>query len=241
MRFLPLLFTLLLNVSLVAQNSSKDILDHVDGIIINKQNGEIIKNAIITLKSQGKIVDETKSDENGKFSFDLNADSRYQVSGIYQNFTKNIKLIFTSKGGRVHQIKLELYPIEEFTKKNGKEMIIAESIEFLPDDYSLSNKAIKTLENVYAILEKYKHLKIEIGFHTDSRGDQKFLLKLTQKRAEVCANYLIDKGVDPSRVFPKGYGATQLINHCKPNVKCTNTEHLENRRTEFVVINNSDS
>ncbi len=232
---------MLLSMSLYAQKPASTCSDHVEGTVKNKQSNEFISNALVTLRTNGKVVEEKKSDENGHFSFDLNCDSRYQISAIYPNFTKNIKLVFTSKTGLNHTVKLELFPIKEFVKKNGKTMIIAESITFLPDDYSLGEKAVKTLDKVFDLLEKYPHLKIEIGLHTDSRGDQKFLLKLTQERAEVCSNYLINKGIDPLRVLPKGYGATQLLNHCKPNVKCSNEEHLQNRRTEFVVLENFDN
>lgn len=237
MRLLSLIILSLLLVSpSSAQEANKNCLDHVDGIVTNKQDGSILPGATIILKNNGKIIKEIQADNDGKFSFDLSCDSRYQISAISYDFTKNIRLVFTSKQGRNHNVHLELFPLKEFTKKNGKKMIATESIDFIPDDFSLSKKAVETLNQVFDLLEKYRHLKIEIGFHTDSRGDQKFLQKLTQKRAEVCAHYLIKKGIDPQRLIPKGYGATELTNHCKPNVKCTNAEHLANRRTEFVVI-----
>jgi len=46
----------------------------------------------------------------------------------------------------------------------------------------------------------------------------------------------VSKGISSNRISGKGYGETQLINNCKNGVKCSETEHQLNRRTEFVVI-----
>lgn len=34
----------------------------------------------------------------------------------------------------------------------------------------------------------------------------------------------------------KGYGESKLVNQCKNDVKCTEEEHQQNRRTEFKAI-----
>ena len=49
--------------------------------------------------------------------------------------------------------------------------------------------------------------------------------------------YLIDKGVSPDRIIDyKGYGEDKIINGCNSTSKCTEAQHLSNRRTEFVVV-----
>lgn len=222
--------------TLFSQEKSSDCLNHVNGSVVSKQTGDVMPNATIYLKQNGKIIKESNADESGNFSFDLECDSRYQISAQFKNYTKNIKLVFTPKNAINHKIKLELYPINEFIEINNESRIIIESIKFLPDDYSITPKASSQLNIVYDLMEKYKHMNIEIRFHTDARGDAKFLLSLTQKRADVCANYLINRGIKTSRIYAKGYGATQLLNRCKQNTDCNNAQHLENRRTEFVVL-----
>ena len=49
-------------------------------------------------------------------------------------------------------------------------------------------------------------------------------------------NYLISIGADTKRILGKGFGETQLVNKCSNGVDCTEIEHQQNRRTEFVVI-----
>jgi outer membrane protein OmpA-like peptidoglycan-associated protein len=46
----------------------------------------------------------------------------------------------------------------------------------------------------------------------------------------------MSKGVSTERIVAKGYGETQIINHCKNGVKCADDEHKQNRRTEFRII-----
>ena len=79
-------------------------------------------------------------------------------------------------------------------------------------------------------------LTVEIGSHTDSRGKEIKNLELSQARAMNVIDFLIDHDVDKSRLFPKGYGETQLKNKCKSFVECTEAEHRINRRTELKVL-----
>jgi hypothetical protein len=78
-------------------------------------------------------------------------------------------------------------------------------------------------------------VRVEVGVHSDARGDLQAALQLCQKRAEAIATYLRSKGVPKERVVAKGYGATRLLNHCAPGVTCTEEEHAANRRVEWTV------
>jgi outer membrane protein OmpA-like peptidoglycan-associated protein len=77
---------------------------------------------------------------------------------------------------------------------------------------------------------------VEFGAHTDARGGDTYNLRLTQRRAVETVNYLISLGTDPKRITGKGYGETELVNECKNNVNCSEIQHQENRRTEFLII-----
>jgi outer membrane protein OmpA-like peptidoglycan-associated protein len=60
-------------------------------------------------------------------------------------------------------------------------------------------------------------------------------MALSKKRANSSMLYVISKGIDASRITSKGYGESKIINHCKNGVKCSEAEHGQNRRTEFVI------
>jgi outer membrane protein OmpA-like peptidoglycan-associated protein len=51
----------------------------------------------------------------------------------------------------------------------------------------------------------------------------------------------VEKGIEPRRMIAKGYGETKLVNRCKNGVKCSEEEHLKNRRTEFRIISGPET
>ena len=113
-------------------------------------------------------------------------------------------------------------------------------IYFEYGSYEIGPRAAIELEKVITVLRKYPHLKLDIRSHTDSRSSAAFNMKLSQKRADATRQYIIDSGIDPSRITAKGYGETQLVNRCKDGVKCTEMEHRQNRRSEFIIIDDSN-
>jgi outer membrane protein OmpA-like peptidoglycan-associated protein len=58
---------------------------------------------------------------------------------------------------------------------------------------------------------------------------------LSQTRAESAVNYILAKGVSPTRIKPKGFGESQLLNACVDGVDCPEEMHQQNRRTEFRI------
>ncbi|MNT60380.1 Photosystem I chlorophyll a apoprotein A2 [compost metagenome] len=78
-------------------------------------------------------------------------------------------------------------------------------------------------------------ISIKINSHTDSRGKDDFNMKLSQNRAKSTMDYIISHGIEKERVSAEGFGETRLINKCSNGVKCSEAEHQENRRSEFII------
>ncbi len=131
-----------------------------------------------------------------------------------------------------------LEPIIQFKEKNGIKYIETKPIVFELDEYEIINEAKKELNKVVYNMNQNPKIKIEINYHTDSRGPDAYNLKLTINRANATKDYLISKGINVSRIKANGYGETRLLNKCKNNVKCSDAEHAINRRTEFIAISN---
>jgi len=92
------------------------------------------------------------------------------------------------------------------------------------------------LKQLLEILEEHEHVVIEIGAHTDATGSSRYNQELSEKRAKEVKRYLEKKGVASIRLIAKGYGESKLLNKCKDGVKCSDSEHAKNRRTEFKVV-----
>lgn len=91
------------------------------------------------------------------------------------------------------------------------------------------------LQEALKILTDNK-ISVEIRSHTDAQGSSKYNLELSEKRAKAVYDYLVKGGVNKHRLKYKGYGETKLLNRCKDGVKCSDSDHAVNRRTDFKVI-----
>jgi outer membrane protein OmpA-like peptidoglycan-associated protein len=95
--------------------------------------------------------------------------------------------------------------------------------------------ASEQLDIVVTLLKDNPGLSVELGSHTDSRGNDAYNLELSQRRAAAAVAYIVGEGVDSTRITAKGYGETQLVNRCRNGVHCTEVEHQQNRRTELRI------
>lgn len=81
---------------------------------------------------------------------------------------------------------------------------------------TLEMNALMELNKLIKLLEKHKNLKIELASHIDS--DQTtihFNLFSSIKNAENVAAYMIEKGIEPSRIYLKGLGANYPVSKSK--------------------------
>lgn len=110
---------------------------------------------------------------------------------------------------------------------------------------TLRTESKTELDKVYELMQQNPNLIIEFAAHTDSRSSDEFNLALSQKRAQSCVDYLINKGIDNKRLIAKGYGETQLVIPDEQiNKMSTEAEkeaaHQQNRRTEIKIIKNEN-
>lgn len=121
-------------------------------------------------------------------------------------------------------------------RKDGKEILDLKPIYFDLDEYYITQESYETLAKAAQIIKNYPNIIIEFGSHTDSRASNSYNLHLSALRAQEVVKHLVYLGVPERRIKGKGYGESELVNRCKDDVDCTEKEHLQNRRTEFVII-----
>ncbi len=96
------------------------------------------------------------------------------------------------------------------------------------------------LNKIVKVMNENSAMEIELGSHTDCRGSIASNEKLSDNRAKASANYIKERITNPERINGKGYGEAQLKVDCpcEGTVKstCSEDEHQQNRRTEFVII-----
>jgi len=107
------------------------------------------------------------------------------------------------------------------------------SDEFYFDNYNrLRANAYLMLDQIVMLMNRNPALKLEIGVHTDNSGSAATNLKLSQTRAQVMVNYLINRGIESKRLAAKGYGGAKPISH-----NTSESGRKMNRRIELNVIN----
>jgi outer membrane protein OmpA-like peptidoglycan-associated protein len=198
----------------------------------------------------GKPINTPQDD----FSFTIDTENNYGYFASSRNNAEmrdNIYVFYKSNEIKKGDVK-DLFSKMQDTIKVAipKEDVIVEGTDLgkilklspIYFEYGKSDigpRAAIELEKVITVLRKYPRVKLDIRSHTDSRSSAAFNLKLSEKRAQATKQYIIDSGIDPSRITAKGYGETQLVNKCKDGVKCTEMEHRQNRRSEFIIIDDA--
>ncbi len=109
--------------------------------------------------------------------------------------------------------------------------LVLRNIYFDYDKATLRPESIEELERTVRFLEENPTLRVEISGHTDSDGSDIYNLRLSQARAQAVVDYLVSRGINPSRLVAKGYGETQPI---APNDTPENKQ--KNRRTELKIL-----
>lgn len=113
-------------------------------------------------------------------------------------------------------------------------------IYFDLDKSNIRPDAAEELDKIVKIMNENPTLEIELGSHTDCRASKSYNMALSNRRAKSSAAYIKKRITNPSRIYGKGYGESQLVNDCgcEGNVvsDCTEEQHQANRRTEFKIV-----
>lgn len=211
----------------------------LSGIITDRATGEILPNAKVVLSDENfQNMTETKSDENGKYTFKVECDNTYYVRAIKEEYeTKESKITIARTPGKTDlAIALDKKIVPIVVGTDLAKTVDIPMIFFDLDKSIIREDAALELEKIVAIMQQNPAMKVDIRSHTDSRQTAKYNELLSGRRAKATMDWLIQNGIEATRLTSKGYGESQLINRCTDDVECTEEEHQTNRRSEFIVV-----
>jgi len=107
---------------------------------------------------------------------------------------------------------------------------IKQTVYFDTNKATIKKVSFDLLNEVAQALKDNPKIKVEVGGHTDSQGNDNFNLKLSQNRANSVRTYLIKQGITSDRMTAKGYGENVMIADNR-----TADGRAQNRRVEFVI------
>ena len=212
---------------------------NIKGIVKDAKTKAVIADAKVILSDKVmKEVGKDQSKTDGTFTFEkVNCnDSHYYLRGEKEKYETAEVNVTVGKDEVVYEILLN--PRQVAIKK-GMDLAKVFEIKEIKFDYNKANirpDAAVELTKIVEVMREYPKMKIDIRSHTDSRGADSYNLKLSDRRAKATLEWIVKQGIDRKRLKAKGYGETRLVNGCSNGVPCTEEEHQENRRSEFIVV-----
>jgi len=207
----------------------------VKGLIRDELTNELLSKATVSLINiDGKILERYQTKEDGYYEFKIDCEKTYTILAekpIYR--PDNIEFETSAINQEETEIDLSLKPLIIDNE------IVINPIFFDFDKSNIRPDAAYELENIVAVMREHPKMVIKIESHTDSRGNDSYNMKLSDRRAKSTRDYLFSRGIAKDRIQSAiGYGESQILNRCKNGVKCTDEEHEENRRSKFIITNN---
>ena len=211
----------------------------ITGTVVDQASGLPLESARIKiLDSEEKVIKDILTDEQGSFSVNsASLPEAYTIHAVIPSCSKSSHShILVERDGETVAVPLE---------KGRRAPLGADLLAHLninPIFFDLAKSQIRTdawvdLGKVITYLNAYPEAKIRIRSHTDSRASSNSNKKLSERRAYATLVYLVERGgIDPNRLSAQGFGESDLKNHCKDGVTCSEAEHQENRRSEFIIV-----
>ena len=206
------------------------------------ENEVNLENALVTLElGTGETIEKT-TDGDGYVDFcdgEIGEDLTFKVNVSLEGFLGKWSN-HTTVGREAPEWGEEFFLEEIVTNKEysfPEVLYPLASAELLVDDMVNSKDS---LDFLVELLTNEENLVIELRSHTDSRGGEAGNMALSQQRAETCVNYLIENGIAPDRLVPKGLGESELLVSDAAIANLPEEEreaaHQRNRRTRFTIL-----
>jgi outer membrane protein OmpA-like peptidoglycan-associated protein/tetratricopeptide (TPR) repeat protein len=241
-----------------------DVKQIIRGTVVDEDSKLPIENATVTLQSKDKkTIQKVTTSKDGKFSFPVEGSKDYNVVVSKKDFANNeAKIKTTNDDDKDIDLPITLKSTDDavaFTRdknkkdainqittnekdivvkdKDNKLVIQVEPIYFDLNLWDIREDSKQVLDKVLDLMKKYPKMVLEIRSHTDNRASDEYNMWLSGKRARATRNYLRERGISKRNVFAKGYGESQPTAVCEPQDSCTEDQHQQNRRSEFVIKN----
>jgi outer membrane protein OmpA-like peptidoglycan-associated protein len=199
--------------------------------VTNSVTAVALEGATVVILDDKKNIIETKiSDVNGNVDFILECNTEYNLQVAKEGFESGVFNIAKNKGGKLI-VPAPLNPIEVIIKPTE---IVLNPIYFEFNKSNITQEGAFELDKLVQVMKANDKLVIFAKSHTDNRGSDVYNMNLSERRAKSTVQYVLSKGIAASRISGKGFGESEPKADCKEN--CTEEEHAQNRRSEFLIV-----
>jgi peptidoglycan-associated lipoprotein len=216
------------------------------GHVYDKETNQPLKDYTVTVnEGNNKIYEQRVTGDAGYFLY-MGNNRKYDIHVTSADYLTSSQLVNTEGIKNFSELDANTYLTSMNEQKQAEEeenmmtepdsktkmMIVMKDIFYEFDKFSLTESSKRELDRYLDYFNQYPNMIIEIGAHTDSRGNDVYNWKLSENRAKAVVDYFVSKGVNPNKLTWKGYGKEQLL---IPNAR-TESEHQANRRTVFKIL-----
>jgi outer membrane protein OmpA-like peptidoglycan-associated protein/tetratricopeptide (TPR) repeat protein len=200
-------------------------------LVTNAVSGVILEGASVAILDDKKNIIETKiSDANGNVDFILECNTEYSLQVAKDGYESGVFSIAKNKGGKLN-VPTPLNPIEVIIKPTE---IVLNPIYFEFNKSNITQAGAFELDKLVQVMKANDKLVIFAKSHTDNRGSDIYNMNLSDRRAKSTVQYVLSKGIAAARITGKGFGESEPKVDCKE--ACTEEEHAQNRRSEFLIV-----
>ena len=200
-------------------------------IVTNAKNSEVLSNASISiLDDQKNVISTEMSNSRGEVKYRVECDKAYVIQASKDGFVGNTFAVVKSKGPN-SKVDAALQPIETIITENE---IVLNAIYFEYDKSNITQEAAFELDKLIQVMTKNPDMVIVAKSHTDNRGSNRYNELLSDRRAKSTRQYVISRGITANRISAKGMGELEPKVDC--GKECTEEQHAENRRSEFLLV-----
>lgn len=202
------------------------------GIVKTEVEKTPIEGVLVTFKNDcDNTTQQVMTGPDGVYAFNMTDGCDYTLEVSKDGYGTNVnKIKKVKKGVKAKEISLGLGLFKE------GDVITMDNIYYDSNKALIRKDAARELDKLAATLQKFPLMVIELGSHTDSKGEAQDNVNLSEKRAQAAVDYIAKKGIERNRMLAKGYGESVLVNGCTDGVSCTEAEHQKNRRTTVKII-----
>lgn len=198
--------------------------------VLNIDTNEPLANAdVIIYDDEDNQIVTLKTDDKGLSQQIVVSNIEYDIQGNLVDFESDAETVMAK--GVSMEVELKLKPVEKLIVDRE---VTLPNVFFEFDKSDIRADAAFELDKIAETLSKYPDLEIKIESYTDRRGPESYNKTLSEARAKSTKQYLVDKGIDASRISAEGMGESNPINDCANG--CTEEQHEENRRSKFIIV-----
>ena len=214
----------------------------ITGLVRDSNTGNLMPGATVKLLDMGmNIIAEQIVQQDARYSFpeEVECGQAYYLiteNGLAYSIAETTFVAPTTSQSVSVDMEIETFS-QDCPPYDLGCLLGLNPIYFDLNKYSIRPDAEIELTKVFNAMIRFPELIVRIESHTDSRSPQSYNLRLSQNRATTTRNWLIQRGIAPSRLSAFGFGESQLINRCADGVPCTEAEHQLNRRSMFIIEN----